>query len=155
MQSPNNTVYPILYSSQYTGAISGTIRSYSGYQVMNVTVFLLKDGKIVERPDNPQSSFERNFSGKSVDYLFENLTPGKYTVVAEYFAPNKFNETVSVDVNTTPITINIILTHLRTQPTYSTASTPSPNRPKPMPAISWISIPLILGVATYKILKKK
>lgn len=93
----------------YTGAIVGEIRTVHGYRAVGINVSLWQDGLMVKILNNPQSSMDLNYSGKTIDYVFEHLAPGRYTVRAEYFAGDDFNDTVNVDVGARPMRADIIL----------------------------------------------
>lgn len=161
----------------YTGAIAGNIWAAAGYPVtavIGVNVSLWRDGRLVDRPDNPQSSFKQNFSGESVDYLFEHLAPGRYTVMAEYQTPYVYNDTVSVDVGTRPMRADIVLSHMLTRPSgYPVVSfTPtvgefsaSPRADssatalpsmglRPTPALAGLFVLLLIGAVAYFMHKK-
>lgn len=151
----------------YAGAITGNLMTASGMKVTGINMSLWQDGQMVKRPDNPQSSFERNFSGANVEYLFDHLAPGHYTVMAEYSAGGEYNDTVTLDVGTSPMRVDIVLSQLFGRP-YNfpvnsftptvvefTASSPSAtvlpstalaSEPRPTPALPWISVLLIIGI---------
>ena len=143
----------------YTGAITGNIWAAGGYGATGVNMSLWRDGRLVDMPDNPQASFNRSYSGANVDYLFEHLAPGHYTVMAEYQAPILFNDTVPVDVGTVPMRADIILSNMLIRPTNfpvisftptvgvfsASASTSS----KPTPALSCIISLLMIGIVSY------
>lgn len=138
----------------YNGSIAGTLRSAYGPGVEDVNVSLWQDGRMINRPDNPQSSLQRNFSGKSVDYLFEHVAPGRYTVRAEYIYPLPYNDTVSVDVGTDAATADIILSHVvPTRP--STAPTQVATPSKPTPALPGLVVLLVIGFVIYYKANKK
>ncbi len=100
----------------YTGAIAGNIRTYFGYMA-SVNVSLWGDGSLVNRSDNPQVSAARNYSGTSVDYLFDHVAPGNYTVRVDYFAGGNYNDTVTVVVGTKPMRADIVLSKAFNRPT--------------------------------------
>lgn len=100
----------------YPGAIAGTLWAAGGYGVMGVNVSLWQDGKLVDRMDNPQASFTRNFYGKRIDYLFEHVVPGNYTVMVNYSAGGDFTDTALVEVKDQPMRADIILSQLLTRP---------------------------------------
>ncbi|WP_048198734.1 carboxypeptidase regulatory-like domain-containing protein [Methanocella arvoryzae] len=150
---------PTLSSDQqsYTGAIAGTIKTARGYDVTGVNVSLLQDGVMVDRPDNPQSSFHRNLSGKRIDYLFHHLAPGRYTVKAEYFAGADFNDTVTLDMDTKVMRADIVLSKAYMSPLEAPAVIFTPivgefdaAEPVSTPATSWLIVMLLIVlVATW------
>jgi hypothetical protein len=149
----------------YTGAITGNLMTASGMKVRGVNMSLWQDGKLVNMPYNPQSSFERNYSGANVEYLFEHLPPGHYTVMAEYSAGGEYNDTVTLDVGTSPMRVDIVLSQMFGRPgnfpvnsftptvveffTSSPSATVLPSmalvsESKPTPALPWIMVLLII-----------
>jgi len=100
----------------YTGTITGTLRTAFGYGASGINVSLWQNGRMVDRPDNPQSSSQRNLSGMSVDYIFDHLTPGHYTVMADYFAGGDYNDSVIVDVSSEPMRADILLSNIWSRP---------------------------------------
>ena len=145
----------------YSGAITGNLMMASGMKVTGVKMSLWLDGKFVDIPDNPQSSFERNYSGANVDYLFEHLAPGNYTVMAEYSAGDDYNDTVTVDVGARPMRADIVLSHAYMRPagfpvnsftpTVVEFLTPTPNA---TPAIPWVILLLVFGFVACTLLRK-
>lgn len=152
-----------------TGAIMGTIRSAgtTSVRVADVNVSLWQNGQMVIMPDNPQASSSRDFSGKSVDYLFEHLAPGQYQVRAEYSIPppESYNDTVAVDLGYGTVTADIVLSHVYSHPILSTPSpTPPPDtipvtsgspsqpstttEPKPIPAIPGMLVLSVIVLVT-------
>ncbi|HMK46603.1 MAG TPA: hypothetical protein VK436_08255 [Methanocella sp.] len=103
-------------STNHTGAIAGTLRTAFGYEVSGINVSLWQDGKMVDRPDNPQSSSQRNLSKTSVDYIFDHLAPGHYIVMAEYFEGGDYNDSVTVDVSSEPMRADILLSNIWSRP---------------------------------------
>lgn len=96
----------------YTGSISGVIRSAYGPGIENVNVSLWQNGRMLNTPDNPQSSLRRTYLGKDVDYLFEHVAPGQYTIRADYDNPSQYYDTISVDVGKDAVTAEILLSHV-------------------------------------------
>lgn len=150
----------------YTGAITGNIRTGSRLKAMGVNVSLWQDGRLVNRTDNPQASFERNYSEVVVDYLFEHVAPGNYTVMATYFAGDIYTDSVPVRVGVKPMRADIILTKFMNRPTEfpDYAITPTVgeftpswgirNTPVPSPALSWIYVLLISGAVVGLMIRK-
>jgi hypothetical protein len=134
---------PTLTSSQLanTGAIIGKISSQFGYGSGNVSLW--QDGQLVTLPDNPQMSFRRSYAGKGVDYVFEHLPPGHYTVKVLYHAgPTDQEDAIPVDVGTGIVTADIMLTHMIPLP-------------RPTPALPGLVTLLMIGLVTYYLLNKK
>jgi hypothetical protein len=125
-----------------SGVIIGSLRSKYGYGGGGKNVSLWQDGRIVEMPDNPQSSFQRNYSGKEVDYVFEHLAPGQYMVMVEYYAGTKYNETAYIDVDTNITTADIMITH-------------EPPPPMPSPTLPGLVVLFIIMIVAYYATKKK
>ena len=99
-----------------TGIIAGEVRTAMGFRTLGVNVSLWQDGEIVKMPNNPQSSMDLNYSGKTVDYIFEHLAPGRYAVRAEYFAGDDYNDIVTVNLDTRPMRADIVLSHAHMWP---------------------------------------
>ena len=150
----------------HTGAITGNLLTASGLYATGVNISLWRDGQLVDRSDNPQSSFKRNYSGAEIDYLFEHLAPGNYTVMAEYSAGEDYNDTVVVDVDTSPMRADIILSRaymrpanfpvISFTPTVGKFVAPDPNmtassseamasESKQTPALPWFIVLIIIG----------
>ncbi len=124
-----------------TGAIIGNIKSRYGYGGGGINVSLWRDEILVRLPDNPQTSFRRDYSGKEVDFVFEHLPPGNYTVMATYYAGGRYDETVSVDVGTGTVTADIMLMH-------------EPPPPLATPAPSGLFVLIVMGSAAFLVFKK-
>lgn len=92
----------------YTGAIVGETRTPHGC-VGGGNVSLWRDGRMVEMPDNPHSALHINYSSKTIDYKFEHVAPGNYTVRVEYWMGGDYNDTASVDVGARPVRADIVL----------------------------------------------
>jgi hypothetical protein len=150
----------------YTGAVAGEIRGNQGYPA-GANVSLWQDGRIVKTLNNPQYTLERNYSGQRVDYLFEHLAPGSYTVMAEYWnGYNNSSETVSISVGTRPIRADMVLPRTKlmpygfpgisftptigefSAPSVSATALPSTmvaSESRPTPALPWIVVFLVIG----------
>lgn len=144
----------------FSGAISGTLSNkYSTRVSKGVNISLWQNGQILDIPQNPQSSYHENISGRDVDFIFEHLAPGQYEVMAEYRDSGKYTDNVSVFVNNEMVSTNITLTRLTPHvgtpsPAPSTSPTAIPaNTPTPFPGV--IMILLSIGVAALLILKPK
>lgn len=154
---------PTLTPSQRanTGGIIGSIGSQYGHGAGDVSLW--RDGQLVRLPDNPQKSFVRDYAGKEVDYVFEHLPAGHYTVKVVYHAgPIDEEETFPVDVGTSIVTADITLTKMPPRPqlaTYvpdpsqSTTNVPSPTQPTP--ALPGLITLLVIGFVLYYIANKK
>lgn len=150
----------------YTGAITGNLMTASGMKVRGINMSLWQDGKLVNMPYNPQSSFERNFSGARVDYLFEHLVPGHYTVMAEYHTGGDYNDTVALDVGASPMRADIVLSQMFGRPadfpvnsftptvvefsasspgTTVLPSTVQVSEPRSTPTLPWMIVVVIIG----------
>jgi hypothetical protein len=141
----------------YTGAITGTLRTTSGRYPPHANMSLWQDGRMVETLDNPQASFERNVSGMTIDYMFEHLAPGHYTVVAEYYTDDGYKDTVSVDVGTDIKVANILTEMIVPVPPSSwpsQAASPSTG-PKPTPALPGLATLLVIGAVVHYLTNKK
>lgn len=144
-----------------TGAIIGNIGSQYGHGSGNVSLW--QDGKLVPLPDNPQMSFGRDRAGKDVDYAFEHLSPGHYTVnVAYHPGPTDEEDSIPVDVGTDVVTADIMLTHMPPMPLPTTYTPPSsqPTTNVPSPSQATSALPgsvalLVIGVVTYYLANKK
>ncbi|BAI61590.1 conserved hypothetical protein [Methanocella paludicola SANAE] len=149
----------------YTGAIVGEIRTAHGYNTSGVNVSLWQYGHMVDLPDNPQASLGRNYSGRKVDYLFEHLAPGNYTVMAQDF---ESNESVTVGVGDHPMRADIVLTRSLHQPygwadvsfsptvgEFLPSAFPPSNSNKPAPTIPLLMVLFTIGVVAYIIQKNK
>jgi hypothetical protein len=144
----------------YTGAIAGEIRTYHGFYTEGVNVSLWRDERIVELPDNPQFSLGRNYSGQKIDYLFEHLAPGRYTVRAIGYDSD---ENVSVDVGDRTMRADIVMSQFFHQPAgvpdisfyptvgdFSVSSTSKPTTDLPA-----IIVLFVIGIIAYFMLKNK
>lgn len=138
----------------YTGAIAGTIRDRTGDTTPQANVSLWKDGHMVDAPDNPQASSWQNVSGRAVNYAFEHLAPGHYTVMAEYYGFG-WNDSISVDVGTDTVMADIISPYGFPHPSRPPSLTASPSadnsvspstESRPTPALPWLAVLLILGI---------
>lgn len=149
----------------YTGAVLGEIRTGHGYYTSGVNVSLWQNGRIVDMPDNPQASLGRNYSGNRIDYMFEHLAPGRYTIMAQDM---ESNETVTVDVGNIPMRADIVLTRSMHQPFgrpdvsfYPTVGefVPSAFSPvdsnKQAPTIPLFMVLFIIGAVAYIMQKNK
>lgn len=149
----------------YTGVVAGEIRGNQGYPA-GANVSLWRDGQMVKMPGNPQYTLERNYSSQRVDYLFEHLAPGNYTVMAEYWNGCNYSETMSINVGTRPMRADMVLprtkilpygfTEINFTPTIGEFQTPTAQKsePKPMPDLSWSIVILVVGLIAYLIHKK-
>ncbi len=148
----------------YTGAIVGEIRSVPGYHA-GANVSLWRDGRMVQIPNNPQSTFDYYYLGKRVDYLFEHLAPGNYTVLAEYHGDGNYgnySKTVSVDVDTYSMRADMVLPEKIKMPPYGwptikftpTIGVFSASDTRPTPAPSVLFILLSIGVVGFLMYKK-
>jgi hypothetical protein len=142
----------------YTGAIAGTIREESGGYTELAKVSLWQDGHLVDIPHNPQEELTHNFSGRSVDYTFEHLAPGHYTVMAEYSTMRLVgntigNDTISVDVGTDTVMADIssqfFFPHPSWPPDQIDSSVSPSTESKPAPALPWIAVFLVIGFVAY------
>jgi hypothetical protein len=143
----------------YTGAIAGTIRDRSGGQTPVANVSLWKDGHLVDAPDNPQASSWQNVSGRAVNYAFEHLAPGHYTVLAEYYGFG-WNDTISVDVGTDTVMADIVSSyygfpHPSTPPSPTASPTNDPSPAKPTPALPGLVTFLAVGFVIYYLANKR
>jgi hypothetical protein len=146
----------------YTGAIAGEIRGDQGYPV-GANVSLWQDGRMVKMPDNPQSTLKLNYSGQRVDYIFEHLAPGNYTVMAEYWVSGNIfdSKTVSIEVGTRPMRADMVVPRAKRMPTgYPDISfTPTvgeflASESRPTPALSGLLVLLAIGTVAYFMHKK-
>lgn len=167
----NKYYLPTLTQEQraYTGAIAGNIWSDHGERITYATVTLWKDGKKIDRLDNPQGPSSRPYSGTNVDYLFDHLAPGSYNITVESDIGLFINGTIAVNVNSRPMQADIVVTRLKAPPpgysstetsisptigefSTSTASTPES---KPSPALAWWAIPLVISIMAYVICRRR
>jgi protocatechuate 3,4-dioxygenase beta subunit len=138
----------------YTGAIEGTIQGENGGGTELANVSLWQDGHLVNIPHNPQEELRHNFSGRSIDYTFEHIAPGHYTVMAEYSTIHLVgniigNDTVSVDVGMDTVMAEIVSQFAFPQPSWppdEINSSVSPSKEStPTPALPWIVVILVIG----------
>ena len=158
------------YSSEqlsYTGAVAGEIRGDQGYPA-SANISLWQDGQMVKMPDNSQDTLERNYSGQRVDYLFEHLAAGNYTVMAEYWNGDNYSETISISVGTRPMRADMVLhrtkmipygwTEISFTPTIGEFLAPGANSAtpgsKPTPALPWFIVLIIIGSMACFLLRK-
>lgn len=143
----------------YTGAIVGEIRSVPGYHA-GANLSLWQDGRMVKMPNNPQSTLDYYYLGKRVDYLFEHLAPGNYTVMAEYRGDGyygNYSKTVSVDVGTCPMRADMVLPEKIKMPPYGwptiqftpTVGVLSASDTRPTPALPGLLVLLLMGILAY------
>ncbi len=149
----------------YAGAIAGEIRSVPGYHA-GANISLWRDGRMVKMPNNPQSTFDYYYSGHGVDYLFEHLAPGNYTVMAEYHGDGNYgnySKTVSVDVGTCPMRADMVLPEKVKMPPYGwptiqftpTVGVLSASDTRPTPALPGLFAALAIGITAYYMCSKK
>jgi hypothetical protein len=140
----------------YTGAIFGEIRGVPGYHV-GANISLWQDGRMVKMPNNPQYTLERNYSGKEVDYMFEHLPPGNYTILAEYIHGGNYCDTITVDVDTRPMRADMVLSNATKAPPYGyptirftpTIGVFSASDARPTPALPGLFVLLLIGIVEY------
>ncbi|MGA9139909.1 MAG: hypothetical protein WBZ29_06770 [Methanocella sp.] len=124
---------PVLSQEQqsFTGGIAGSLKTYRGYGVIGVNMSLWQNGRLVEMPGNPQSSYSRDFNGSQIDFLFGHLAPGQYLIIAEYYSPFRETENVTINVSDRIEIIHIVLARIlnsiTTTPAPNTTSTGSPD----------------------------
>lgn len=143
----------------YTGAIVGTLSGRSGGAASVANVSLWKDGHMVDAPDNPQESITAlNISGMSVDYVFEHVAPGHYTVLAEGYSFSE-NNSISVDVGTdtvmTDIVSSVYFSYPSTPPSTTVSPTNDPSPAQPSPALPGFVALLAVGFVLYYMANKK
>jgi hypothetical protein len=139
----------------YSGSIAGSLHTIYGQHSLQANVSLWQDGRMVDTPDNPQASIERNYNGMTIDYIFKHLAPGNYTVKAEYYGPSPA-DTISVDVGTGTVRADILsnmVLPVTPQPTTEVAS-PSADV-KPTPILSGLLTLLVTGFVLYYLANKK
>ncbi len=148
----------------YNGVIVGDIRDIHGYNNWRYDVSLWRDGHLVIMPNNPQTCGIHNYSGTQVDYIFEHLAPGGYTVMVSYLT-YYYNDNVSVDIDTRPMRADILLSReptvpdplpdisftptvgefvASTQASLSATALPC-TAPRPTPALPGIIVILVIG----------
>ena len=151
----------------YTGAVAGEIRGNQGYPA-GANISLWQDGQMVKMPYNPQYTLERNYSGQRVDYLFEHLAPGNYTVMAEYWNGYNYSENISIRLGTHPIKADMVLprtkmipygwTEISFTPTIGEFPAPGANSTtlgsKPAPALPWFIVLIVIGSVACTLLRK-
>lgn len=141
----------------YNGAIAGTIRGTSGSNVTQANVSLWEDGQMVDMPGNPQASSATNFSGRTVDYAFDHLAPGHYTILVQYYRYDNYTDTSSVDVGNETVMADIISRQVMpsTPTPISTPDASSTPEAKPTPALSGFFTFLVISFIIYCIGNKK
>lgn len=146
----------------YNGAVVGKITNLRGYHTIINNISLLQDDRLVPLPNNPQTALERRYAGQFVNYIFEHVSPGHYTVKVEYNVfpttmPPMYNDTVTVDVGTGVVTANLELSHVAAEPMIPTPKeTPIlAEKAKPSPGMAWWAAPLIMVTITYVLLWKR
>lgn len=149
----------------YTGAVVGNITNLRRYHTEIRNISLLQDGRLVPLPNNPQDARQRHYAGQTVNYIFEHLAPGHYTVIVEYdtfhpMGPPMYNDTVTADVSTGTTTANLELSHVAHDPPEPIIPTPvdipiPTEKAEPSPALAWWVAPLVIVTMTYVILRKR
>jgi len=111
---------------------------------------------MVDAPDNPQASTVLNISGRYVNYAFEHVAPGHYTVLAEL--DFGINETISVDVGTDTVMADIVSSygfpHPTTLPDLNASPTNDPSPAQPTPALPGLITLLAVGFMLYYLANK-
>jgi hypothetical protein len=124
---------PVLTPQQrnLTGGIAGVITGENGTAWPGVKVTLWQGGNVVLVPGNPQKPVARSVEGREVNYQFDHLAPGQYTVVFEYRGLENETKNISVNVTDRPVMADIVLSNLIPVVPLNDA-TPSPP-PSPLP----------------------
>ena len=108
---------------------------------------------MVKTLNNPQPSMDYNYSGKKIDYIFEHIPPGNYTVFAEFF---QGNESVNVEVGSHPMRADIVLSDALNQP-YGWSDVPfTPtvseflaSDTRQAPALPGLLVVVLMGIVAY------
>jgi hypothetical protein len=95
-----------------TGGIAGVITGVNGTVWPGVKVTLWQGGDVVQMPGNPQLSSAMMVDGRGVNYTFDHLAPGQYTIVFEYRGLDNETKNVSVDVADRPAMADVVLTNV-------------------------------------------